>query len=106
MTLEWRGQKFVDQTDLAAEAGVYSSTVSFHLKKHKNLDRLGIGPGFKKGSHPRAKPITVDGVEYTSGRAFAAQWDVRLQTVQDWLRTGRMDKLVAVTRGKNPRWER
>lgn len=96
-TYTWRGEEFISQTDLAAEAGVDQRTIRLHLQRYGCLDHLQPGkPGRKS---PKARSLTVGGVTYRSGRAFAAAHGLPQRTVCQWIEKGQMEKLEEAMNG-------
>jgi hypothetical protein len=98
--LTWRGETFIDSSDLAAEAGTTRRNVEWHLRTHGNLDRLGQGQSRTKlpGSNPKAAPVTVAGQEFPSIRALARFTGRRLDTIRGWLVRKEAQKLEEAVR--------
>jgi hypothetical protein len=98
--LTWRGETFIDSSDLAAEAGTTRRNVEWHLRTHGNLDQLGQGQSRTKipGSNPKASPIIVAGQQFPSIRALARFTGRRLDTIRGWLVQGKIDKLEEAVR--------
>ncbi len=87
------GRRFRTQTEAAAALGVNKGTVSYHLNRYGNLDRIGNTPG---GRAPRrCKPIQVGTRTWESNAALERYLRVRPGRVYDWLRRGDMDRLIA-----------
>ena len=95
-TYHWRGEEFISQSDVAAEAGVDVRTIRLHLQKHGNLDHLQ--PGDPDRASPKARAIEVDGVTYRSARAFALAHGIPEGTVHTWRKLGQMDKFAQAAR--------
>jgi len=92
----WRRQTYLGQEAVALAAGVAPQTVADHLRVHGNLDRLGVGRG-RHTSHaaPASKPISDGSTEYPSIAAMARAAGVRPKTAQNWVRSGKADRLLA-----------
>ena len=95
----WRGQTYLGQEAVAAAAGRAQNTVSSHLRRYGNLDRLGVGSG---GSKPGqldpailGHPVRKFGRCWPSQRALARDAGRALTTVRGWLRHGHDDRLLA-----------
>ena len=86
------GRRFRTQSEAAAALGVCKSTISNHLNRHGNLDRIGATPG---GRAPRrCKPIKIGPREWESNAALERYLGVRPGRVYDWLRRGDMERLM------------
>ena len=85
------GNTFRSQSDCARYHGLDVSTVSAHLNKHGNLDRLGVGMGKKGTPSATFKPIEIDGRSWESQAELARHIDVNQKTLSRWITKGHMD---------------
>lgn len=81
---------FRTQTEAARALGVSSNTVSYHLMKHGNLDRIGSS-GFRP---VRCKPVRVGPREWPSRVELDRYLGLPRGTVSGWLCKGRLDALL------------
>lgn len=98
--LIWRGEVFIDASDVAAEAGCTRRNVQLHLKAHGTLDRLGRGNArdMRPEMNPKATPVSVAGRDFPSIRALARFTHRRLDTIRGWLIKGETGKLEQAVR--------
>lgn len=84
------GTIFRTQAEAARALGVSSNTVSNHLMRHGNLDRIG-----SSGLRPlRCKPVRVGAREWPSRVALDRHLGLPRGTVSGWLCEGRLDALL------------
>lgn len=84
---------FRTQQEAARASGKAKSTISWHLNKHGNLDRLG---GKRGGPAPKlCKPVRVGTREWPSRSALERYLGVASGTVHRWINGNRMDCLLA-----------
>ena len=84
---------YQSQTQAALAAGVAQSTISWHLNKHGNLDRLGGKPGGPNNG--RCKPVRIGKREWPSRSALDRYLGVSCGSVHRWIERGQMDFLLA-----------
>ncbi|WP_347139467.1 hypothetical protein [Paracoccus sp. SSK6] len=84
---------YQSQTQAAVAAGVSQSTISWHLNKHGNLDRLGGKRGNPNNS--RRKPVQIGEREWPSRSALERYLGVSSGRVHRWIKKGQMDLLLA-----------
>ena len=87
------GRRFRTQTEAAAALGVNKGTITYHLNRYGNLDRIGKTPGGK--APRRCKPIQVGTRTWESNAELERYLGVQPGRVYDWLRRGDMDGLIA-----------
>jgi len=92
-TYRWRGQIYVGLRAVAEAAGVTEHTVSYHLNRHGNLDRLGVVSGGNGGAC--GKVVNAFGRSWPSRTALAAHLGRSDSRVSRWVREGRADLLLA-----------
>lgn len=90
---QWRGKEYIGVEAVAAAAGVKHNVVSYHLNRHGNLDRLGIGRtcNFPKST---GKKINVLGREWASRAEMGKYLGVHGSTVGRWLRDKKFDQIL------------
>ena len=94
----WRGQTYIGQAAVARAAGVKLHTVTSHLTRYGNLDRLGEGVRCnwpKDGRGARRVPVTRFDRTWGSMTDLARDAGRPLSTVRDWLAKGYDDRLLA-----------
>jgi|GEM_PF-1889160 len=89
----WRDQVYVGLRAVAEAAGVTEHTVSYHLNRHGNLDRLGVVSGGNGGAC--GKVVNAFGRSWPSRMALAAYVGRSDSRVSRWIRQGRADLLLA-----------
>ena len=94
----WRGQTYIGIAAVACAAGVQPHVVSYHLNRHGNLDRLGIGrvnnwP--KDGRGARRRAVEMFGREWPSMSDLARYIGRPVTTVKLWLDNEDDDRLFA-----------
>ena len=89
----WRGEIYVGISTVAKAAGVAEHTVSYHLNRHGNLDRLGVVHGGNRGAC--GKPVVLFGRRWPSRTALALYVGRCDSRVSCWIRQGRHDLLLA-----------
>ncbi|MFG6083901.1 hypothetical protein ACEUZ9_000136 [Paracoccus litorisediminis] len=89
----WRGRIYVGVRAVAQAAGVTEHTVSYHLNRHGNLDRLGVASGGNNGAC--GKPVELFGRCWRSRTALADYVGRSDSRVSRWIRVGRSDLLLA-----------
>jgi len=91
-TYLWRDRLYVGLRAVAEAAGVTDHTVSYHLNRHGNLDRLGVVPGGNGGAC--GKVVNAFGRSWPSRTALAAYVGRSDGRVSCWIRQGRADLLL------------
>lgn len=91
----WRGQLYIGQDAVAEAAGCHRSTVTYHLNKYGNLDRLGVGRGKHEGHKARCRPMRVGGQYFASAAEFGRKVGLARSTVNRMVNAGRYDTLLA-----------
>jgi len=92
-TYLWRDRLYVGLRAVAEAADVTEHTVSYHLNRHGNLDRLGVVPGGNGGAC--GKSVNAFGRSWPSRTALAAYVGRSHSRVSCWVREGRADLLLA-----------
>lgn len=94
----WRNRDYHGIRAVASAAGVTPHVVSYHLNRHGNLDRLGVGSqcGWPKdGRGARKRPVERFGRSWPSMSDLARHLGRPVTTIKLWLDTGDDDRLLA-----------
>lgn len=97
-TYTWRGHRYVGVQAIAAAAGVHTRTVQWHMKRHGNLNFLGVGPGTGPNNcrmGGRRVPISLFGREWPSRAALAADMGVKYRSASRLILEGRLDLILS-----------
>lgn len=94
----WRNREYHGIRAVASAAGVTPHVVSYHLNRHGNLDRLGIGrvgnwP--KDGRGARKRAVERFGREWPTMTDLARYVGRPVTTVKLWLDNGDDDRIFA-----------
>jgi len=100
----WRDQVYIGLRAVARAAGVTEHTVSYHLNRHGNLDRLGVVSGGNGGAC--GKVVNAFGRSWPSRMALAAYVGRSGSRVSRWIRQGRTDLLLAALMAADRRAEK
>lgn len=86
------GKVFQSGAEAAKHLGAAPNTISYHLSRHGNLDRLGARDRRYKGGNK--KPITIGPETYPSQAAAARALGTHEAYLSRLIRRGRLDLLI------------
>lgn len=89
----WRGREYVGMRAVARAAGVHHRSISYHLRVHGHLDRLGAGQK-RKAPQSAARGVVAHGRAWPSRAALARDLGVSGPTISRWL-AHHPDRLLA-----------
>ena len=90
------GRHHPTQQAAAESLGVHFSTVSYHLNKWGNLDRVGIGMGRHHGARAsNAQPVRLGDRQWSSRTDFARHVQRNEKTVHRWFARGDTDRILS-----------
>lgn len=91
---EWKGRTFVGVSAVSAASGNGISTISYHLNRYGNLDRLGVGRQCNFPPDAKSKPVDMFGRRWPSQSAMAREIGIHHSRLCRWLKAGRVDDIL------------
>lgn len=73
--------------------GIQGQTISYHLTRHGNLDRAGIGKGNHGQQRGPGKPISMFGRAWPSRSAMARQLGMSDKLLRKWIAAGKSEAI-------------
>lgn len=80
------------QAAAARAAGVARSTITYHLNRWGNLDRLGNPPGTRDNG--RCKPVRIGPRIWPSQTQLDEYLGVKVGTVSAWIKRGDIERII------------
>jgi hypothetical protein len=89
--ITYQGIEYICVSDMAAETGFKEANIYNHLRRHGNLDRLGIG-------YSKSKPCEYCGMKFKSISDVARMINIPIGTIRHWHLVNQHDKIERMVR--------
>ncbi|AZV00181.1 hypothetical protein pben1_p24 [Paracoccus phage vB_PbeS_Pben1] len=97
----WKGQQYRGAAAVAEAAGVNARTVLYHLDRHGDLSRLGIGSGgHNQKPGRRGRQVSLCGRRWNSIQAMAHDLGISSKAAHRYIRAGNVDGLIRALMAK------